>query len=72
MKQEQAKYEKELAKMAAKNKKKHEDQYEYIVNTGSGVSCSQMMKEIRQKNKKMDPNRIRLPKNIRNVKSRVS
>ena len=72
MQQEQAKYEKEMAKLAHKKKKTHEDQYEYIVNTGSGISCLQMMKDIRQKNKGMDPTKIKLPKNLRKVKSRIN
>ena len=70
MKHKKENYEKEMRKLQAnKNKKKGQDDF---FASGNGVSALQMMKQFRKKNGMVDPSKVKLPKELRKIKSKVA
>jgi hypothetical protein len=71
MKDKKDHYEKEMKKLDAKMKKKKGGD-EFSFNSGNGISAMQMMKQFRKKQGLIDPSKVKLPKELRKIKSKVA
>ena len=70
MKHKKENYEKEMRKLEnKKNKKRGQDDF---FASGNGISALQMMKQFRKKNNMIDPAKVKLPKELRKIKSKVA
>ena len=70
MKNKKDNYEKEMRKLEAKKNKKKGD--EFLFASGNGITAMQMMKQFRKKNNLVDPSKVKLPKELRKIKSKVA